>query len=472
MIPHDSAPGLADPAFSAGACDDARRLLVVGAPNGQGRVFEQFAKRNPDWSVVHAPTYLSAIAEACRSATDAVVAIVPPSDAGMPRAVSGLREAAGRTSRLLLCCGPESEPGVRNAIASGADDYLITPIDITELESAIGVVPPVRFTGPPSAAVSELSAISDALSALGTRPGELLQKIAELIRRAVGARGVTISVQGAGASSGEPVSHAVLAFPLFLDEPNASASPPTPVGSPAEVAPSEPTEQTAPASGQPAPGGRLILGEKTCGPYTPSDMERLTQYAALAGRILAAAHTQRRWRELAMIDPGSGLPNRRYMLEKLPAILARAAREHFAVTVLLFDVDDFKSFNDRHGHDAGDEILRIVGQLFRKTCREQDIVTRYGGDEFAVVFWDPAGPREPGSRHPQQALSVVDRFTEALREQRFSRLGPEGGRVTISGGLATYPWDATTAESLISRADEALLAAKRAGKNRVVAVGG
>ena len=121
---------------------------------------------------------------------------------------------------------------------------------------------------------------------------------------------------------------------------------------------------------------------------------------------------------------------------------------------------------------AGDEIIRVTGELFQRHCREQDIVTRYGGDEYAVVFWDPEGPRLAGSSHPGCAISVLERFTEALKTQRFPRLGPSGvGRLTISGGLATYPWDASTREDLVKRADEALLAAKRAGKNRIFLIG-
>lgn len=426
------------------------RLIVVGGSNGHSHVVDDFVARHPDWEVVRSASFLSGIAEICRSSTRAVVAMVESSHASLPQAVAGLREATGRDARVVLCCGPESEPSARAALGCGADEYIVWPVEISELEAAIGIAAPTPLAEVnPAAAIDQLAGLTDAIGLLEGRPNELLQKLAELVRSALGATGVTLAMPGAGATAGQAVTKAVLAVPI--------------AGSAGDE--SLPMQ----ASGS---LGQLVLGEKLQGPYTPGDMEKLTQYARLIGGLLATASRQRHWRELAVTDSGSGLPNRRFLQEQLPRILERAVREHFAVTVLLFDVDDFKGFNDRHGHDAGDEILRVVGQLFRKACREQDIVTRYGGDEFAVVFWDAGGPREPGSKHPQQALFVVDRFTEALRTQRFSRLGQEGGRVTISGGLATFPWDASNMEDLISKADEALLSAKRAGKNRVVVVGG
>jgi two-component system cell cycle response regulator len=131
-----------------------------------------------------------------------------------------------------------------------------------------------------------------------------------------------------------------------------------------------------------------------------------------------------------------------------------------------------------YGHTAGDEIIRQVGALFKAHCREHDVVTRYGGDEFCVVFWDADSPRVAGSTHPSDALKVLSRFQEALRGHRCTAIDADhgidadaGGSLTISGGLASFPWDASTTDDLIDRADQALLQAKRAGKNRVFVFG-
>jgi len=183
---------------------------------------------------------------------------------------------------------------------------------------------------------------------------------------------------------------------------------------------------------------------------------------------------------LATEDDLTGLKNRRYLGEFLRQILRHATQEGFQVTLLLFDIDDFKRYNDAFGHTVGDRVLREAALLIRRCCREHDVVARIGGDEFAVVFWDrpdlPANPHEPERRtaaeHPRQAYFMAERFRRQISDSNLSSLGAGGqGTLTISGGLAAFPQDAQNAEALFERADQALLEAKRQGKNRIVLVG-
>jgi GGDEF domain-containing protein len=153
---------------------------------------------------------------------------------------------------------------------------------------------------------------------------------------------------------------------------------------------------------------------------------------------------------------------------------------HFPVTLLLFDIDDFKKYNDQFGHGTGDEILRQAAALMRRCTRQHDLVARIGGDEFAVVFWDKEGPRQPRdpkpgvvSRPPQQPLQVFERFKRLIASEEFPLLGETGkGSLTVSAGLAVFPWDANDPESLIREADKRLLfGAKKNGKNTIQIVG-
>jgi diguanylate cyclase (GGDEF)-like protein len=177
---------------------------------------------------------------------------------------------------------------------------------------------------------------------------------------------------------------------------------------------------------------------------------------------------QAQLRAAAFTDPLTGAYNRRYFERFLASALeqARAARRN--VTILLFDIDDFKVYNDRYGHDAGDEILRETVKLMRSTIRPTDRVCRIGGDEFAVIFYEPEGPRQEGSRHPDSVFAIAQRFQQQVQQHKFPKLaGLAAGTLTISGGLATYPWDGTTVEELLSRADQNALASKRQGKNAI-----
>jgi PleD family two-component response regulator len=187
----------------------------------------------------------------------------------------------------------------------------------------------------------------------------------------------------------------------------------------------------------------------------------------------------------AITDDLTGLFNGRYFKRFLAKIISKAHEKRFPVTLLLFDIDNFKQYNDQFGHCVGDEILKQTAALIRRCCREHDQVARISGDEFAVIFWDkdkepPRQPRDSSkivnpSRVPQTIVTILERFQGLISSSEFSGLGAGGrGTLTISGGLAVYPYayDANTAEGLIEAADRALMfGAKKSGKNSIFLVG-
>ena len=426
-----------DGASPAGMGRDA--VLVV---NDREHVADTLRRRYPQWEVTTSDTYLSAISSLAECSVRAVVACVEPStEDALVGAVAGLREAAGERTKLVLCCRAASEPTVRQAIDAGADDYVLLPLRGDELDEALGYARPGSWvTTPPGdeqpvASMDELAALSAVLTKLDAPPSESLHEVAELVRTAFRATGATVVVEGTVATAGEPVAKPVLTEAIRRAESSM---------------------------------GQISLGPRADGAYNHADAVKLRHYATLAGDLIHASIRSRRWRELALTDEVSGLPNRRYLLRFLKDLMIRSAEDHSRITLLLFDIDDFKTYNDDYGHEAGDEIIRGCGELFMRHCRDTDVVTRYGGDEFAVVFWDSEAPRVAGSQHPRHVLPVVERFCQSLREHQFEKLRTaEDACLTISGGLASFPWDATTVDELIVRADEALLRAKREGKNRI-----
>jgi len=189
--------------------------------------------------------------------------------------------------------------------------------------------------------------------------------------------------------------------------------------------------------------------------------------------------------KLATEDDLTGLKNRRYIWEFAKQIISRAHGSGGQVTLLLFDIDNLKSYNDAYGHLAGDKVLKRVAALMRRCCRAHDVVGRIGGDEFAVIFWsgpDAAaagrhGERRSGAKPPAEAISIAKRFQAELAKGESQRtsglLGPGAkGTLTISGGLASFPRDGSSIEELFEQADKALLEAKRSGKNKIYLVGG
>ena len=185
----------------------------------------------------------------------------------------------------------------------------------------------------------------------------------------------------------------------------------------------------------------------------------------LAGWLRLMAQ-QAQLRDAAFKDSLTGAWNRRYFDHFLKAAIEHARVARRMVTVMAFDLDNFKQYNDRYGHEAGDEILIETVRLLGSVIRPTDKVCRIGGDEFAVIFDDPDGPRQEGSRHPTSVFEIAHRFQVQIGQHRFAKLGPQAaGRLTISGGLASFPWDGQTADELLRRADQLAMQSKRQGKN-------
>ena len=149
--------------------------------------------------------------------------------------------------------------------------------------------------------------------------------------------------------------------------------------------------------------------------------------------------------------------------------IERARRYHtneetppYKISLIMFDIDDFKHFNDKYGHQVGDAVLKGVAKTVKKTVRSSDIVARYGGEEFCIVL--PETSKENALRAAERIRKAIEGFS--LKTEEFGELS-----ITVSMGVATYPEDADGVQELVREADKALYAAKEGGKNQVVAAG-
>jgi diguanylate cyclase (GGDEF)-like protein len=160
---------------------------------------------------------------------------------------------------------------------------------------------------------------------------------------------------------------------------------------------------------------------------------------------------------LATVDSLTGLDNRRSFLTLAGHEFSRWKRYRQQFTLMMFDLDHFKRINDTHGHDVGDEVLRVVAATCKSTLRESDIVARIGGEEFVVLF-----PETP----PQSAIIPADRLRLRM-ESTVVRTRDAAVRFTISGGIAEVVESDESIEDTLKRADNALYRAKQSGRNRI-----
>lgn len=201
---------------------------------------------------------------------------------------------------------------------------------------------------------------------------------------------------------------------------------------------------------------------------TGADADALAAWTEWLSRWLDLEARYRSNRLAAHRDELTRAWNRRYFHQFLSRTLDVARDRRRVVTLMVFDIDDFKVYNDEFGHEAGDLILRETVSLLRSVIRKSDRVCRIGGDEFAVVFADLEEPRTAGSAPPDRVETIARRFQEQVCKMRFPHLALEApATLSISAGLAAFPWDGLTADALLRQADERLLESKRRGKNHI-----
>jgi len=210
-------------------------------------------------------------------------------------------------------------------------------------------------------------------------------------------------------------------------------------------------------------GGRTIGLVEMLALHQPRTLNESQLHACEAMASLTATGLERvrlfeQLRSAADIDLVTGVHNHRYLQERLRQEVARSARSHSPLAVLMMDLDKFKPVNDRHGHADGDRVLHNIGATVMGEMRTSDVVARYGGDEFVVLMPDT---------DVAQAEIVARRVVSAIMGRRHELSDGSHVSVGVSAGLAMYPADGRTSAQLLQAADGAMYAAKRAGGRQV-----
>ena len=239
-------------------------------------------------------------------------------------------------------------------------------------------------------------------------------------------------------------------------------------------------------------GGRVIgvlgiVDSRSCRHYTDDEKRLFAQLSVLAAIAIHNADVFTDLERLSITDDLTGLYNHRHFYQRLAEEVARARRYELPLSLLIIDIDDFKAYNDRFGHRAGDAVLHGVGTLLKAQTRQHvDLVARYGGEEFAIILPSTAahhatlvGERlrqrvaeglaaadvdENGS--PDAAFTVAERIRSSVAGENFGRADAPAV-ITVSVGMASFGLHALSMDGLVEAADRALYRAKDLGKNRV-----
>ena len=406
---------------------DENDILLVGEPGSLEQLRTQLGRQR---ATAAAP--YDAMLAMKQGQYRSVVVSAPQAE--LPGLCRALRRLHG--DEPLMAVGPvPSEPEMRSLCGIGLDDYFISPPTRAELDRIRSGRTSVTVPTPPVAAQAGLPSEAPVLS------------VAQL------------SGLMASSTSISTLEHAIVELLAAVGLPSRwiVADGLAPAQAPLMTIPGEVAHLLVAAGNDPP---------------SPAAAQLLAQLNQLLGSLVSNARRIESLHKLAITDHLTGAYNRRYFYHLTDQILARASQGNFRVTLLLYDIDNFKHYNETYGHAAGDEILRETAALMKKTSRDHDIVARIGGDEFAVLFWDADQPRSPDSKPLESFVVLAERFRAAVCDHSFPYLGPEArGVLSISAGLANYPGGGQTCRDLLRTADEGLRSAKRHGKDRVYLIG-
>ncbi|MBI2846057.1 MAG: diguanylate cyclase [Chloroflexi bacterium] len=204
--------------------------------------------------------------------------------------------------------------------------------------------------------------------------------------------------------------------------------------------------------------GVLNVESPTLNAFSEHDLSLLTTIASQVAVLIENARLYEETKQLSITDTLTGLYNLRYFYQELGKEIGRSDRYQRPLSLIMFDIDNFKKYNDNYGHLAGDDLLKELARLASELIRRTDTLARYGGEEFFIILPETA---------PEEASRLAGRIVEAVRKYRFLvRDGTRRGQVTVSCGVATYPLHADNPKALIQAADAALYKAKET-KDRI-----
>jgi diguanylate cyclase (GGDEF)-like protein len=201
--------------------------------------------------------------------------------------------------------------------------------------------------------------------------------------------------------------------------------------------------------------GVLALDSSELDAFRDGDLQFLEAVADICATAIQNAHYVERVKQLAYLDGLTGIFNRRFFEMRILEEIERARRYGTGMAIIMADIDLFKRLNDEFGHVLGDEVLRQVSSLFHQQVRKIDVVCRYGGEEFAILL------TQTGAQH---AINIAEKLRKMVANWQFPGVPRT---VTISAGAAAFPDQGMTRDELVKAADNALYAAKQAGRNRV-----